>query len=120
MSWKQHLGKRKVSQTIPPRTWASVDMPRPEAPIDPDWPLASFASSLRALRLERGITYREMARLTNYGVTALSVAAGGRYLPTLEVTLAYALSCGGIEDEWRLRWYQARDLFRNRNGAERG
>lgn len=95
-------------------------MPRPEAPIDPDWPLAGFASGLRALRQERGITYREMAHLTNYGVTALSVAANGRALPTLQITLAYAVSCGGLEHEWRLRWYQARDRLRNANGGEHG
>jgi hypothetical protein len=79
-------------------------MPRPEKPIDPTWPLASFAGGLRDLRHKRGITYREMARLTYYGVTALSVAAGGERLPTLEVTRAYVSVCDGCLDEWVRRW----------------
>lgn len=95
-------------------------MGRPEAPIDPRWPTASFAIGLRALRHERGISYKDMARMTNYGVTALSVAASGRSLPTWEVTLAYVTSCGGREVEWRSRWEQARELSRRRNGMRRG
>ena len=92
-------------------------MSRPEVPIDSSWPLASFASGLRALRKGRAITYREMAYLSNYGVTALSVAANGRALPTLQVTLAYVVACGGCEDEWRSRWYRVRDLL---NGGDSG
>jgi hypothetical protein len=86
-------------------------MARPERPINPDWPLAGFAGGLRVLRRQRDITYREMARLTNYGVTVLSVAAGGLTLPTLDVTVAYVGACGGPVVEWRYRWAEARGLI---------
>jgi transcriptional regulator with XRE-family HTH domain len=91
-------------------------MPRPEKPIDPVWPLADFAGGLRALRKKRGITYREMARLTHYGVTTLSSAANGLELPTLQVTLAYVLACGGPQQDWENHWKQAQDLLRGGNG----
>jgi transcriptional regulator with XRE-family HTH domain len=91
-------------------------MPRPEKPIDPRWPLADFAGGLRALRKKRGITYREMARITHYGVTTLSSAANGRELPTLEVTLAYVFACDSTQQDWDCRWQQARDLFHDGNG----
>jgi WD40 repeat protein/energy-coupling factor transporter ATP-binding protein EcfA2 len=47
-------------------------------------------------------------------VTALSEAAGGEVLPTLEVTLAYATTCGGDQDQWQVRWQEAaRQLARD-------
>lgn len=95
-------------------------MPRPERPIDACWPLASFASDLRALRRERGIKYRQMSRRTNYCVTALAGAASGRYLPTWEVTQAFVVACGGSVDEWRLRWCAAREFIRAKNGLTHG
>jgi hypothetical protein len=87
-------------------------MPRPERSIDPRWPLAPFASDLRALRHERGIKYLQMSHRTNYCVTALAGAASGRYLPTWEVTQAFVIACGGSVAEWRDRWLVARDTVR--------
>jgi transcriptional regulator with XRE-family HTH domain len=95
-------------------------MPRPEKPINPAWPLAFFAGGLRELRNKRGITYREMARLTHYGITTLSMAANGQSLPTLEVTLAYVSVCNGCRDDWDRRWHQARDLLQHGNGQGHG
>jgi hypothetical protein len=96
-------------------------VPRREAPIDPSWPLASFASGLRALRHQRKVTYREMAGLANYGATVLSVAAGGRRLPTWGVTKAYVTVCGGPLLEWHQRWREARDTIRqHKNEQARG
>lgn len=92
-------------------------MARPEEPIDPSWPLADFAGGLRALRKECGITYREMARLTHYGVSTLSSAANGRNMPTLEVTRAYVFACDGVQCDWDRRWQRARNLFQNGNGG---
>ena len=89
---------------------------RPEQPLTANGPLAKFASGLRALRAKKGITYRDMAYLANYGVTALSVAANGRTLPTLEITLAYVSACDGCEEDWRSRWYQTRDLLNGGSG----
>jgi transcriptional regulator with XRE-family HTH domain len=91
-------------------------MPRPERPIDPNWPLADFAGGLRGLRKTRGITYREMVGITHYSLATLSAAANGRHLPTLEVTLAYACACDGGREEWERRWQLARDLFLDENG----
>ena len=92
-------------------------MPRPERPIHPHWPLASFAGGLRALRDERGIKYRQMSRRAHYCVTALAGAASGQYLPTWEVTQAFVLACGGSVDDWHRRWCEARDLVRGTNGV---
>ncbi|WP_207945112.1 WD40 repeat domain-containing protein [Actinomadura rubrisoli] len=51
-----------------------------------------------------GLTYRELAAKVNYSAAALSTAASGRALPSLEVTLAYVRGCGGDADHWRDRW----------------
>jgi hypothetical protein len=91
-------------------------MPRPEKPVDLGSPLADFALGLRELRCKRGLTYRQMAEVTNFGVTVLSVAAGGRSLPTLHVTLAYVNACDGSPDEWRARWDEARKALDGGNG----
>lgn len=91
-------------------------MPRPERPVDPGSPLADFALGLRELRCKRGLTYRKMAKVTNFSVTVLSVAAAGRSLPTLAVTLAYVTACDGAPDEWRARWDEARQILAGRNG----
>jgi transcriptional regulator with XRE-family HTH domain len=93
---------------------------RPERPIDPLWPLASFASGLRALRQKRGYTYKELAGITHYSRAALSTAAGGKRLPSWELTRAYVLACGGPVAEWRARWGKERDLKRDRNGTSHG
>jgi hypothetical protein len=92
-------------------------MSRPEEPIDPRRPLASFASDLRALRQKRDITYRKMAELTHYCPAILSTAASGRSLPSWWVTRAYVLACGGSTAYWRSRWCEERDLQRIRNGS---
>lgn len=89
-------------------------MSRPEKPIDPGSPLADFALGLRELRYKRSLTYREMTEIANFGVTALSRAAAGRSLPTLDVTLAYVSACDGSPEEWRARWDQARKSLNGR------
>ncbi|MDT0320233.1 helix-turn-helix domain-containing protein [Streptomyces millisiae] len=84
-------------------------MGRPERPLDPaTGPIARFAAGLRELRHAAGSpSYRELARRCNYSVTTLSDAAGGRRLPTLEVTLAFVEACGGDTEEWRQAWWLA-------------
>lgn len=66
-------------------------MPRPERAIDPDdGPVAAFATKLREMRAQAGSPgYRELARRSAVSATTLAEAAGGRRMPTLEVTLAY-------------------------------
>lgn len=82
-------------------------MPRPERALDDeDATLARFALGLRALRDNAGRpSYRTLAETTDYSVTTLSEAAGGRYLPTLAVTLAYVRACSGDVGEWEKTWH---------------
>ncbi|MFH8383741.1 hypothetical protein ACH4E7_22785 [Kitasatospora sp. NPDC018058] len=81
-------------------------MPRRESPLDPgDGPLLRFAGDLRALRERAGSPpYRQLAVRAHCSAASLSVAAGGRRLPSLAVTLAYVQACGGDVREWRHRW----------------
>ncbi|MEV0191051.1 ATP-binding protein [Kitasatospora purpeofusca] len=81
-------------------------MPRRESPLDPgDGSLLRFAGDLRALRERAGSPpYRQLALRAHCSAASLSVAAGGRRLPSLAVTLAYVQGCGGDVREWRHRW----------------
>ncbi|MFI2608306.1 hypothetical protein [Kitasatospora sp. NPDC018619] len=64
-----------------------------------------FAGDLRALRERAGLPpYRQLALRAHCSAASLSVAAGGRRLPSLAVTLAYVQACGGDVREWRHRW----------------
>jgi transcriptional regulator with XRE-family HTH domain len=67
-----------------------------------------FAGELRELRRRvGGMTYRRLAERSGYAVSTVSEAAGGRRLPTLEVALAYAMACGGDQQEWTAKWHAA-------------
>src|SRR5687767_914131 len=81
-------------------------MPRRERPLDSeDTELLLFAADLRRLRQQAGSpTYRELSRLAHFSAAALSEAAGGRKLPSLAVTLAFAQACGGDLAAWETRW----------------
>ncbi|WP_405657918.1 helix-turn-helix domain-containing protein [Streptomyces sp. NBC_00079] len=81
-------------------------MGRPERPVDTSaGPAAEFAERLRSLRRQAGNPpYRQLARDTRYSVTALSDAAGGQRLPSLDVTLAYVGACGGDRAQWERDW----------------
>src|SRR2546423_15383087 len=78
-------------------------MGRHEEPL-PTGPLHDFASGLRALRAGTGLSYRALARKAGYSASALSAAAGGAALPTLDVTLAYVGACGGGSGEREAPW----------------
>ncbi len=81
-------------------------MPRRERPLDEgESGLLRFAGDLRRLRERAGSpTYRELSRRAHYSAAALSEAAGGRKLPSLAVTRAYAKACAADPDEWERRW----------------
>lgn len=81
-------------------------VPRRESPLDQgDGPLLRFAGDLRALRERAGTPpYRQLAVRAHCSAASLSVAAGGRRLPSLAVTLAYVQACGGDVREWQHRW----------------
>ncbi|GLY53199.1 hypothetical protein Lesp01_68550 [Lentzea sp. NBRC 102530] len=70
-----------------------------------DTELGRFAGDLRKLREKAGTpSYRALASRAHYSAATLSDAAGGKKLPSLAVTLAYAKACGGDEQEWEQRW----------------
>lgn len=81
-------------------------MGRRETALDPSaGPVEEFAYALRALRDRAGTpSYRLLARRAGYSASALSAAAGGAALPSLDVALAYAGACGGEPVEWEARW----------------
>jgi outer membrane protein assembly factor BamB len=80
-------------------------MGRQERPLQPG-PLYDFASDLRKLRQDTGLTYRVLARKAGYSPSALSAAASGDNLPTLDVLLAYVGVCGGDTAHWKRRWQE--------------
>lgn len=94
-------------------------MPAPWGRINPDWPLATFANGLRALKHESKLNYREMAEKAHYCREVLSAAARGQELPTLQVTLAYVRVCGGSEEEWCVQWATARNLYLSHREGDR-
>jgi hypothetical protein len=68
-----------------------------------------FTNSLRKLHEEAGgPSLRAMSRIAHYSHTALSNVLGGGRLPSLDLTLAFVRACRGNEDEWRARWFRAR------------
>lgn len=83
-------------------------MPRRERPLDiGDSPLLRFAGDLRDLRVKAGRPpYRAMAGQAHYSAAALSEAAGGRKLPSLELTLSYVRACDGDIRTWEQRWHE--------------
>ncbi|WP_313043158.1 nSTAND1 domain-containing NTPase [Nonomuraea jabiensis] len=87
---------------------------RRESPVDPAaGPVQRFASELRKLRQEAGLTYRAMAKRAGYSVTTLSQAAAGERLASLPVVLSFVETCGGDVSEWERRWQQvAHELAR--------
>ncbi|GII92902.1 helix-turn-helix domain-containing protein [Sinosporangium siamense] len=84
-------------------------MPRRESPITGNGPLAKFAEALRELRRTAGNpTYDQLAKEGFFSKSVLSQAAAGHRLPTLAVTHAYVLACGGDRAEWQQRWEDTR------------
>ena len=83
-------------------------MARPERPVQPEaGPVGELAQELRAIRKSAGSpTYRTLAAWTHYSAATLARAASGHTLPTREVTVAYAVACGGDPEEWTRRWAQ--------------
>lgn len=86
-------------------------MGRRERLLDADaGPLNAFATDLRRLRRQAGNPpYRELGRRAGYSASALSVAASGHTLPSLDLTLAYAGACGADLAEWEARWKEAKE-----------
>ena len=77
--------------------------------MDPDaGAVQAFAAGLRALREAAGTpSYRRLAQAAHYSPTALSSAAAGHDLPSLDVTVAFVQACGGDPAAWTERWHEA-------------
>ena len=76
---------------------------------DEDDPVGMFAADLRALMAAAGVpSYRELARRAHFSHTVIAAAAGGKVLPSLEVTLAFVGACGGDAAVWEERWRAVR------------
>src|SRR5216683_3084430 len=91
-------------------------MGRRERPLE-SGPLHDFARELRELRAATGLTYRALARKAGYSASALSAAASGDGLPTLDVLLAYAGACGADMAAWEQRWREVAATLRRTNPA---
>ena len=88
-------------------------MGRTEIPLDPmDGLLAAFACGLRKLRQEAGgRSYRELARKAHFSASTLSIAAGGRVMPSLPVVQGFVRACGGEVEEWTRRWHELNETL---------
>ncbi|NGO72197.1 ATP-binding protein [Streptomyces boncukensis] len=86
-----------------------------------DTPLLRFATDLRLLREQAGSpTYRQLALRAHTSAASLSVAAGGRRLPTLAVTAAYVEACGGDIRAWQRRWHEVAAALAAEGGHRTG
>lgn len=82
---------------------------RPEKPINTE--LAAVAALARELRTQRRraqLTYRDLADLTQYSVSALRKCAAGQEVPGWLVIQAFVQACGGDEAHTRTLWERAR------------
>jgi transcriptional regulator with XRE-family HTH domain/energy-coupling factor transporter ATP-binding protein EcfA2 len=98
---------------------------RPLAPIDPRAPAAEFATALRALRDESGLSLRELARRmsTRPSPSLLSRIQSGDVVPRWEHVEAFVRACR-VRDEasltrWQQLWMEADSSARSRR-AEAG
>lgn len=77
--------------------------------VDDDDLVGSFAADLRGLMVAAGVpSYRELARRVHFSHTVIAAAAGGKALPSIEVTLAFVRACDGDAAAWDERWHAVR------------
>lgn len=79
---------------------------RPQKPL-PDTPAGAVSAELRRQREQAGLTYRDLADLTGYGLATVTAACSGRRLPSWKVTRACVAACGGDEVVMRGLYEQA-------------
>jgi two-component system nitrate/nitrite response regulator NarL len=80
---------------------------RPARPIGENAPYKDFAEHLRELRKTANLTLRKLSERTGYSIGWLSEAESGESLPSLEVTLAFAIACGADPQTWMKRRREA-------------
>lgn len=69
-------------------------MARRQAPLEGDGPVVRFAIRLREARESAGLTLRELAKISGYSHSTLSLAESGRRLPSWQVAGAFLQACG--------------------------
>lgn len=67
-------------------------------------PDQGFAADLELLRLDAGLSLRDLMRSTGIPRSTLSDALAGRRAPKLETVLAIVSACRADADAWRRRW----------------
>src|SRR5262245_53308466 len=94
-------------------------MGRPERVLDPErGPVERLAWELRQLRNENGRpSYRDLARRAHFSASTLAEAAKGERLPSMEVTVAYAVACDGDSAEWAATWRVAAAELKRKGGV---
>jgi transcriptional regulator with XRE-family HTH domain len=96
----------------------------PERPLRPGGePAAQLAYEMVKLRRKAGLSLKELAKLTNYTVSALSRAANEKEASSWSVTISYITNCelviGDVSDpeHWKFLWTAAnpgRSMYRQR------
>lgn len=95
-------------------------MARPELPVDHTVPARGrLADALRALRLEAGLTYDELAAKTGLSAATLKRATSGRTVPALKTAEAVADACSVDHLLISRLWRAARVADRGRLGQLR-
>jgi helix-turn-helix protein len=79
-------------------------MGRRQQPLAGEGPLVEFATALRRLRAESGLTLRQLGKRSGYSPSTLSNAEGTQRCPSWLVVEAFVQSCGGDPLDWRPRW----------------
>ncbi|MGW4381438.1 helix-turn-helix domain-containing protein [Kitasatospora sp. NPDC004531] len=81
-------------------------MARRQTPLDGNGgAVARFAERLREARRESGLTLRQLAAVSGYSHSTLSLAENGRRLPSWDVVAAFVQACGRRDvDRWRGWW----------------
>ncbi|MFF0298525.1 helix-turn-helix domain-containing protein [Kitasatospora sp. NPDC004614] len=85
-------------------------MARRQAPLEGNGAAARFAERLREVRRESGLTLRQLAAISGYSHSTLSLAENGRRLPSWDVVAAFVQACGRKDiDRWRGWWDAAEE-----------
>jgi tetratricopeptide (TPR) repeat protein/transcriptional regulator with XRE-family HTH domain len=70
-------------------------------------PDRDFAADLQSVRLQAGLSVRELVRSCQIPRSTIADALSGRRFPRLETVLAIVRACGADPDPWRRRWAMA-------------
>ncbi|MEU0564114.1 helix-turn-helix domain-containing protein [Nonomuraea sp. NPDC005983] len=96
-------------------------MGRNPNPLEGEGPVVEFADRLRRLRGEAGLTQRTLAAKCHYAPSTISMAEGGKKVPSWEVVQTIVKACGVADlTEWREAWHatQQRDTAQEETTAQ--